>query len=170
VGGERVRRFSLRDLALVGGMGEGFWAVTASGWLYSSSSHRLGFRFTVGESDLTVNTLRVYRPGSGSTTENVRIHRQSDGSLIAEADVPSEGTAGYVTSSITQVTLSSGADYVVSSRRVGGASRPVARDPTALSFYSGITLVGYVYGTSDAMPTSSTASKYASFDFGFVGS
>jgi len=168
-----VRRFSLRDLALVGGMGgsaqEDFWAVTASGYdPPPSSSYRLGFRFTVGESDLTVNTLRVYRPGSGDLTENVRIHRQSDGSLIAEADVPSEETAGYVTSSITQVTLSSGADYVVSSR--GGSFRPFAVNPTALSFYSGITLVGYVYGTGDALPPSSTTTPVVSFDFGFVGS
>jgi hypothetical protein len=148
-----------------GGGGETFWAVTASGWNSAGFTQRLGFRFTVGASDLVVNTLRLYN-GSNELTENVRIHRVSDGALIAGSDI--SGASGvYSTASITEVTLSSGVDYVVSGR-AGGTVRNINRNPSSLSFYSGITLVGYVYSTDDNLPSSSTSSDYVSFDFGYV--
>jgi hypothetical protein len=138
------------------------------GFATNTFSQRLGWRFTVGGSDITVNRLRVLSPGTGA--ERVRIHRHSDGALIATADVaPVAGVWTEV--AISSVTLNASTDYVVSSRRTDGSSRSVYQNPsTDATFTSGITKVsgnaGNLFGTTDNIPTSTSSNRWTFMDFG----
>jgi hypothetical protein len=132
----------------------------------ASFAERLGYRFTVGSSDITCQSLGVYMPGS-SIVERVTIHRVDTGASITTADITSTAN-GWVDASVTPVVLSAGVQYVISSRRTTGASRSVYRNPSGLTFDSAIGTTSYWFGTSDSQPTSSTANAYVFARFLFT--
>lgn len=133
---------------------------SASGWSSASLTQNLGWRFTVGANDITVTHLRLY--SFGSATETVTLYRQSDGAVLATAEVTAEG--GWGETEITPLVLSSGQDYVVS-RYAAGASRAVARGSSAYVLDPGVTLVGSRSSESSAMPSSTTTTSYLSAAF-----
>jgi hypothetical protein len=133
-----------------------------TGFSTSSFSQRLGFVFTVGSSDLTCIGLGLFETTAAS--ENVRIHRVSDGALIAEANIAT--TSNWNDVSISPVTLVASTQYVISAR-AGGADRIVPRNYSGLVFTTAISGIAYRFGTDDNQPTSSTANSYvfARFEF-----
>lgn len=131
-------------------------------------SQRIGFSFQVGASDILVNTLGIIRPPATiENTENIRIHRVSDGALIAGATLLGAGNS-WVDTKITPVTLVANETYVISHRETGGTLRATWRNPTGLTFDPGITLVEYLYGTDDNMPATVTTSAYIQPRFGYT--
>jgi hypothetical protein len=131
----------------------------------SGEAERLGYSFTVGATPLTVNTLAIYARNS-TAVESVIIHRNSDGAVIASANVTSVLNV-WATASIAPVTLAASTAYTISTR-AGGSARNLYYFPTGLSFYAGITFSNYVFGTSEARPTSTTTNQYAFMRFSFV--
>lgn len=133
-----------------------------------SLSERLGYSFTVGAADLLCNTLGYYG-GNLVMDENVRIHRVSDGVLIAEGAITPVPEA-WVDLTVPEFSLEAGVQYAISHRFTGivGTVRPIRRNHSGLVFYEGITLVGYLFGSNDDLPTSGSANAYAAARFGYV--
>ena len=132
----------------------------------TSLNNRLGFRFTVGAASITCQSLGVYLP-TGSLIERVTIHRVDTGASIVTTDITSSANA-WVDAAVTPVVLSSGVQYVISSRSTTGAARSVYLNPTGLTFASAIGTINYRSGTSDAQPTDSTGNAYVFARFAFV--
>ena len=131
-----------------------------------SLTQRLGYRFTVGASDITCQALGVYMPSS-SIVERVRIHRVDTGALIATSDITSSANA-WVDASITPVVLSASVQYVISSKSSSGATRNVYRSSSGLTFNEAIGSASYWFGSDDNQPTSSTGNSYAFARFVFT--
>lgn len=145
---------------------EPFWGIASvSGEaVVSSFDQRLGWQFTVGASDLTVNALRVK---SSANDERVMIHRVSDGAIMATADIGGNNLS-FVAAGISPVTLSAGAAYTISSRRASGGTRNIWRNPSSITYYAGFTRTGGVFGTDHNLPTTTTTGVYSFVDFGFT--
>lgn len=147
-----------------------FDGVTWSGAGSAAIGNRLGWRFTVGASDVVANKLRVFV--NHTTDELVLLHRHSDGRILAAAEIT--GVAGaWAEAAITPVLLEAGDDYVVSARRTTGATRNVYRNPSSLTIDSRVTKVagnaGNVVGTGQFdMPTGTSSNVYTFVDFGFA--
>lgn len=133
----------------------------ATAWASGAGlTQNLGWQFQVGANDITVTHLRLY--DAGMRTETVRLYRVSDGTLLASASVTASG--GWGEEEVTPVTLTAGQSYVVS-QRAGGAVRTVPRTPSSYVLDPAVTYTGSVFGTTDAMPASSTAQHYVSGSF-----
>lgn len=138
--------------------GRGFHSETQWGSPISSSAE-IGWRFTVGASDIDVAALMLYDADGG--TETVNLWRVSDTTLIATASVTSAG--GWGEEEITPVTLAAGADYVVT-RYAGGSTRNVDVTPDrfvtgenrAVVFDPSITFVGGRINSSGGFPSTSS--------------
>lgn len=146
-----------------------FWAVqsysTSDGDVAAGLTQRLGWSFSVSGGSLSCNALRVIIAVTGGGNENVRIHRNSDDVLIAEATiVPVNNT--WVSASVTPFTLVNGVSYTVSSR-AATFSRSVRRNNTR-TLMAGLSSIQNVSGTTDARPASPTANTYQFCDFGFL--
>jgi len=127
---------------------------------------RLGYRFDVGGTALTCNQLSLYVPsGTTGTTQNLRVHRVSDGALMAEANIQGI-TDTWVTANVPEFVLAASTNYTISHRNFG-TGRTVRRNPTGQSFYSGITYNTGVFGTTDNLPTSTSANDYLESRFGW---
>lgn len=126
-----------------------------------SFDQRLGWSFTVGASNILVTKLRVIAVAGNN--ELVRIHRNSDGVLMASATIASASNV-WVEGAVSSVTLLAGVSYTVSSR-FGGVARSLRRNNT-VTIASAVTKVGDVFGTDDNRPTSSTGNTYQFCDFG----
>jgi hypothetical protein len=156
-------------VSLVAGEADGGGAVITefshnfTGNQITSLSQRLGFTFTVGSSDLTCIGLGLYQTTAAS--ENVRIHRVSNGALIAEANIATATNWNDV--AISPVTLLANTQYVISAR-AGGATRAVPWRLTGLVYTTAITGIAYRFGTADTQPTSSTNNTYAFARFEFT--
>lgn len=131
-----------------------------TGWASLSLSENLGWQFQVGANDITITHLRYYN--AGAQTETVRLYRVSDGTLLASAAITTAG--GWAEEEITPVTLTAGQSYVIA-HRAGGSSRTVWRTPTSYQLDPAVTRTGGVFGTTDAMPASSTTQHYAAASF-----
>ena len=134
-------------------------------------TNRVGFQFTVtGGDNSTVNQLAFYHPIGNNETENVRIHRTSDGVLMAEADFICASAATYdqwLTETISDVVLVNGVRYVIS-HRAGGAPRALYRNPYYMTIYSRITSLSHVFGSDDNQPTTASAQTYFAARFGYA--
>jgi hypothetical protein len=128
-----------------------------------TSNSRFGFVFTVGTSDLTCIGLGLFQTTAAS--ENVRIHRVSDGALIAEANIATATNWNDV--SISPVTLVASTQYVISAR-AGGDSRTVPRNYNCLLFTDAIGSIAYRVGSDDNQPTTSNTNSYAFARFEFT--
>jgi len=124
-------------------------------------TQRLGWSFTVGASNISVTKLRII--GVSATDELVRIHRNSDGVLMASALITSAANA-WVEGAVSAATLLDGVSYTVSSEAAGN-SRTLRRNNT-VTISSAVTKLGDVFGTGDDIPTSSTGNTYQFVDFG----
>lgn len=139
--------------------GETGWGVQSP-----SSTSEVGWRFTVGSSDLLATRLSLYQ--AGGATETVRLYRVSDQTLLASALIASAGS--WAEAPITPVTLAAGEDYAVT-RYAGGASR--AYDQTPVRVVSGVsrsrlfnpavTLVGGVYNPNGGFPSTAGSAGYS---------
>ncbi|MCZ2110970.1 MAG: hypothetical protein LC118_15610 [Dehalococcoidia bacterium] len=95
-----------------GSGGTPFWGITslpdpnANNW-----NEPFAWKFTVGASDLVVNTLKVW--GNTGYSWPVRIERVSDGVVIASATL--SGPTGWLTTTISPVTLEAGKAYYCAS-------------------------------------------------------
>jgi len=139
------------------------WATTVEA---ANLSNRFGYQFTVGDSNITCEALGVYSR-ENSRVERVIIHRVDTGATIASADIT--GIADqWVDVSITPIVLSTGVQYVISSRMTTGAARTVYRNSTGLTFNSAIGSISYKFGSSDGLPTSTTTTTYAFARFLFA--
>jgi hypothetical protein len=98
--------------------------------------------------------------------ERVSIHLVSSGALIASADITSS-IGLWVEADITPVTLSAGAQYVISARRADGGLRSIYRNPTGLSYNAAIGSVSYWFGSSDNQPEAEASNAYAFARFSF---
>lgn len=149
-----------------GGGGDPFWGVESQTVSTTASvGGRLGWRFTVGASDLTVNALRVYRTGTG-WNESLIIHRVSDGVAVASGIVPSGGSADvWTTVAVDEVVLAAGVSYTISAGLPG--ARSVYRNPSGLTIFAGVTKTANVFGTGDTLPASTSSNVYTFVDFGF---
>jgi hypothetical protein len=166
---QRTGFYSPKRSRVVGSRRASPAAVVSHSWAGGGSvsfSNRLGFRFTVGASDITCQSLGVILPFA-SSVERVIIHRVDTGASIVSADITSS-TDVWVDVSVTPVVLSAGVQYVISSRPTTGLSRSVYRNPTTISFNSAIGTISYWSGTTDSQPTSSTANVYAFARFFFT--
>jgi hypothetical protein len=134
-----------------------------TGFSTASFSQRLGFVFTVGSSNLTCIGLGLFQTTAAS--ENVRIHRVSDGALIAEANIAT--TSNWNDVSISPVTLVASTQYVISAR-AGGATRTVPRNHSGLVFTTAISGIAYRFGTDDNQPTGVPVNSYAFARFEFT--
>jgi hypothetical protein len=172
VGGDVVIPASGFDLTVTASLtaGSATGEKVSHSWSTAGSSvslaERLGYRFTVGSSDITCQSLGVYMP-SGSIVERVTIHRVDTGASITTADITSSANA-WVDVSVTPVTLSAGVQYVISSRRTSGAARSVYRNASGISFDAAIGTTSYWFGSTDDQPTSSTANTYTFARFLFT--
>lgn len=146
-----------------GGGGGGLTGVTgwaAPGASYNAGTNRVGWRFTVGASDLTVSALRHFGNGADAATFDVRIHRDSDNVLMANADVARANNAWGQTS-ITPVVLAAGVTYTVSARSVAGTAT-VYRNPTSPTYSIDITVTNTgVFGSGDTRPNTNSSANYA---------
>lgn len=131
-----------------------------TGWSKASLTQNLGWQFQVGANDITVTHLRLYN--AGSQTETVRLYRVSDSALLAAASISASG--GWAEEEVTPVVLTAGQSYVIS-QRAGGSSRTVYRTPASYVLDPAVTRTGGVFGTTDAMPTSSTTQHYVGAAF-----
>lgn len=147
------------------------WAVPT----YSTSdgntetlTERLGWSFTVTGGDLSVTNLRVITGLTLSTSsiEDVRIHRNSDDALMAQASISVSALNTYFDDSITPVILVDGVTYTVSSRALG-ESRNLRRTNTR-TFSSRVTVVtAGLFGSDDNRPTGVSGNTYQFVDFGY---
>lgn len=130
-------------------------------------TQRLGYRFTVGGSSLTCNQLSQFSPlGANNMTENVRVHRVSDGALMSEANI-SQVTDTWISANVPEFVLAASTQYVISHRR-RGLGRSVYRNPFNQSFYAGITYDTGIIGTTDDLPTTTSANDYLQSRFGYA--
>jgi hypothetical protein len=127
-------------------------------------SDRLGIRFLLGASNMEINALSYYS-AAPAVSENVRIHRVSDGVLIAEADIL--GTTNlWISGAITPVTLIAATEYTIS-HRSGGANRAVDRNNVSPVYDPNVTRTANVFGTSDSMPITTSSNRYEAARFGW---
>lgn len=129
---------------------------------------RVGYQFTVGGENLTVNTLWIYTGNpSGSTLNRVMIHRVSDGAVISQADI----TRVYLSTeeaTVTEFVLVAGTAYTISERNTTGGDAK-NRNPTTLSIYAGITKTANVFNNGDdTLPTSISGNVYYEAGFGYI--
>lgn len=129
-------------------------------------SERLGYQFTVGGQSVDVNMFE-YHAFSIGEDENIRIHRVSDGALMAEATITPAKLREWDRVSIPQITLAANTDYTIS-HRASGASRNVTRNSTNIVYDTRITFVGARYGTTDGLPTTESSQEYVAARFGLV--
>jgi len=108
-----------------------------------------GYEFTVGARPLVVYALGCV---TGNTTERVRISRTSTNTVVASADISSNGIVG--TQNITPVTLEANTQYTIWYQHPSNISRNVYKDIGGPTFDPAITLNRYVFGGSSGMPTS----------------
>lgn len=147
-----------------------FNAITWSGASTASLNNRVGWRFTVGASDVVVNRLRIYV--NHTDVELALLHRHSDGRILAGVEIT--GVQGeWVEGAVTPVRLEAGQDYVVSTRRINSASRSVYRNPSSITVDSRVTKVsgnaGNLLGSSlTDMPATTSSNVYTCVDFGFA--
>lgn len=125
-------------------------------------AERLGFQFTVGAENIPVNQLGHFASGNG-VVENIRIHRVSDGALIAEADSTGVDVT-WVDNVITPVVLVAGQQYTIS-YRASGATRNVWRNQTGVTVDPRITVTQHVFGSTDDIPTSVSGNTYFAMRF-----
>jgi hypothetical protein len=131
----------------------------------SFTSGNFGYSFTVGASDLLVNSLSLYAPNS-TGSETVRIWRNSDDTLITSASVLRVINA-WSNTSIAPVTLSAGAAYTIS--YASGGSRARYFNPSGLAYYGGITFNASVFNnTPTARPTDVDSVTNAAARFGYA--
>lgn len=123
----------------------------------------MGYVFTVGANDLVVNKLEVYGFSTGYT-EKVRIHKNSNASLVAQASMATTADA-WVSATISPVTLLAGEQYTISGW-ADGFGRNTYNDQTGVSFYEGITFDTYVFSYGGGMPTGTTSTVIAYIRFG----
>ena len=148
-------------------------AGTSSHWSHAwtgaggttNNRYRFGFEFLVGSTDIGVNTLSFYAYGAG--TENVRIHRESDGALMAEANI--NGSAGeWIDSTIAEVTLVATAKYVISYRQLDDSNRTIYKNQTGVTYDPQITKTDDAFGNDNDMPTYPTyGDEFLSARFGW---
>lgn len=132
-----------------------------------SSEWRVGWTFDVGASGISVTALRVFV--RSTNTQRVRIHRVSDGVLMATADLT--GVSGsWVEASITPVALAASTRYAITNRRVSSSAESHERDPSSITYASQITWKFAIAGaTTDDMPTAGTSTRvYSNTDFRFT--
>ena len=110
----------------------------------------LGWKFTVGASNITVEKLRIYSTYDGSIT--LRLWRVSDSAKLAEVTVT--GVDGsWVEGSISPQTLTAGASYVVSA---GFSNKGYHYNTgTSNAFDSSITFNEGVHGSLGSYPGTS---------------
>jgi hypothetical protein len=129
-----------------------------------STDANLGFVFTVGGSDLAINTLEVYSPATGGS-ETVRIWRNSDNVLMTSATV-SRVAFTWSATTISEVTLAAGVAYTICS--VGSGARAVYRNPSGLTFSPEVTQGDSVINSDGSTrPTDVTGSVYVFQRFGY---
>lgn len=145
-----------------------FGMPTMGGGTNVSASARLGWVFTISGPDLICNTLRVQVQTGTSGTELVMLHRNSDGALIAQANIVTNMGGAWFTGTVSNFTLQSGVTYTVSSRR-GGTAR-LCRQTSTSTYYPALTglTTGCVTGVTDTIPTTVSAQTYRTADFGWV--
>lgn len=162
-----LTRYGMTKAAGGGGGGTLFWGIESQ--TVSTAVNlveRLGWRFTVGGTDLTVNALRIYR-AANAFNERLMIHRVSDGVVIADGTVLSGGDLdAWVSVAVTEATLAAATEYTISSR-AGSSARDVYRNPTAVTIADVITKTANVFGSNDDLPTSTSANVYTFVDFGY---
>lgn len=108
----------------------------------------VGFRFTVGSSNITITDLGRWVLSGNSGSHTVRITDVS-GTLIVSAIVNTSGASvGFVYSSITPTVLSAGTDYFIQSLETSGAD----------TWYDDAGPTGAYTTTSDATLTNSSYS------------
>ena len=129
---------------------------------------RAGYSFTVGASNLTVNTLSVYVPFTGGL-ELVIIHRNSDDAVMVSQTV-ARVAGTWSTQSISPITLQAGQAYTISSADNAGfvTGRGVYRNHTGVTYYAGITVTDdTVISFDNNRPTDLGGSLYRFMRFGF---
>jgi hypothetical protein len=134
----------------------------------ASSTWRFGRRFTVGGTDLSVDTLRIY--AKAAATYRVVVHRQSDGATMATSDivVGAGEVDAWKEAAVAPVTLVAATQYVVSARSVG-TSQEHYRNPTSVTYHAAHTHNDYRYAAIvDTIPTSTTSSVTFWCDIGWT--
>jgi len=100
----------------------------------TGSSFEIGWKFTVGASNIVINKLRIFAPSSGSYT--IKLWRVSDQALLSSVVVAATGGA-WTEGAIAEITLSASTAYVVSTNMIAQEMRYSLS--ASCSFYSGIT-------------------------------
>lgn len=128
--------------------------------------NRHGFRFTVGPSDITVTELQVNHAQAGRL-EHVKLHRWSDGALLADAVITSQVDT-WVGEAVTPITLQAGEDYVISTMLEVYGNRRNHYTGSDIAFASGFTVVEHLEQFTYDMPTTTTSRPYAAARFLFT--
>lgn len=124
---------------------------------FVTTGEQWGWRFTVGDTPLTVRGARV-RTFTSLVEERVRIWRVSDETQIATLLVTPSATDTWTAADFaTPVTLTANTDYIVTMRGNAAGSRSV-RYATGRTLDSRITWVGGRSQNGDGFPTT-TASE-----------
>lgn len=176
---EDVSVMVLRSFSVIpGGMpsaGTGVVDWTSPG-VQGGTNTRVGWRFTVGDSPITVTHLRLFRITGQDLEERVIIHRNSDGAVMASLEIAG-GTADewFEQELSSPVVLEGGVQYTISSVRAHEEfpGRLFYMNPEGIEMSSLVTEVRSVYGTaSDDLPTnvfdppdSAWAEQYRFMDF-----
>lgn len=131
---------------------------------------RFGWDFTVGSSAITVTALRAY--SREAHTYRVRIHRVSDGALMATADIAGVASS-WEEESVTPVALSASTKYAITARRVDSTGMTeFAREPTSVAYASEVTYEnsrwGYETDPDDMPSTTNDSVVYTNTDFRFT--
>lgn len=130
----------------------------------ANTSNRVGYSFTVGGADLSVNSLRAII--AIANIEDVSLHRNSDNALLAQANLVLEANVAKH-AIVPEIILEAGQSYTISARDTGNQSRTV-REGDTVTVHSGITIDGYVSEATSGRPTASTATEYNFCDFGWL--
>jgi hypothetical protein len=130
-----------------------------------STSANIGYTFTVGAEDLYVNRLSVYASSTVNSFETVRIWRNSDNTIVAQATV-SRIVNTWSSTAITPVVLTSGASYTIC--YVTG-TRSIYYNPSGVSVYSGITINANVFSFNGSIrPTEVDSVNHYAVRFGYA--
>lgn len=122
-------------------------------------AEQLGWRFAVDE-PLTVVALAHYNLADDNGIDNVmRLWRAGDQQLLATATVVGL-TSQRATIPIAPVNLATGQTYVVTCRRLDGASRTVNRAYGSIVMHEHVNYVDSVFIDSDGYPSSTSSSDY----------
>ena len=135
----------------------------------ANGAQQVGWEFTVGAADIEVGKLRLYL-ASTFDTETMRIWRVSDTSLVASASVLPVLNAWAESDLASPVTLSSGANYVVTTRRNGGVTRQYnySTGTSGFVFAPEITFVRSRFINGDGYPSSTLSGVFGITDIVFA--